>query len=42
MKLLSVNVSLPKEVTHKGKSGPTRILKEPVEGRVMLGTLNLE
>ncbi len=42
MKLLSVNVSLPKEVTHKGKSVTTGIFKEPVVGRVMLGTLNLK
>ena len=42
MRLLSVNVSLPKMVTHKGRSVTTGIFKEPVDGRVMLGTLNLE
>lgn len=42
MKLLSVNVSLPKEVTYKEKTTTTGIFKEPVEGRVMLGELNLD
>ena len=42
MKLLSVNVSLPKEVTHKGKTVRTGIFKEPVEGRINVRTLNLD
>ncbi len=42
MKLLSVNVSLPKEVPYKAKTITTGIFKEPVEGRVMLRELNLE
>ncbi len=42
MKLLSVNVSLPKEITHNGKNVTTGIFKEPVDGRVMLRTLNLD
>lgn len=42
MKLFSVNVSLPKEVPHKGKKVTTGIFKEPVSGRVMLRTLNLD
>ncbi len=42
MKLLSVNVSLPKEVPYMGKTTTTGIFKEPVPGRVMLRTLNLE
>jgi MOSC domain-containing protein YiiM len=42
MKLLSVNVSLPKEVPYMGKTTTTGIFKEPVSGRVMLRTLNLE
>lgn len=42
MKLLSVNVSRPKEVTHKGKTVRTGIFKEPVEGRVVARTLNLD
>ena len=42
MKLLSVNVSLPKEITFKGKTVNTGIFKEPVEGRVQVKTLNIE
>lgn len=42
MKLLSVNVSLPREVLHERKTVSTGIFKEPVEGRVMLRTLKLE
>ncbi len=42
MKLLSVNVSLPKEITHDGKTVTTGIFKEPVDGRVMLRALNLD
>jgi ferredoxin-NADP reductase/MOSC domain-containing protein YiiM len=42
MKLLSVNVSLPREIDHRGKTVTTGIFKEPVDGRVMLRTLNLD
>ena len=42
MKLLSVNVSPPTEVAHGGKTVTTGIFKRPVEGRVMLRTLNLD
>jgi MOSC domain-containing protein YiiM len=42
MKLLSVNVSLPKEVPHERKTVSTSIYKEPVDGRVMLRTMNLD
>ncbi len=42
MKLLSVNVGLPREVTHRGRTYPTAIFKQPVDGRVMLRTLNLD
>ena len=42
MKLLSVNVSLPKEISHNNKAVTTGIFKEPVQGRVMLRRLNLE
>ena len=42
MKLLSVNVSLPTEVLYRGKTITTGIFKEPVNGRVMLRTLNLD
>ena len=41
-KLLSVNVSLPKEVPYRGKTITTGIYKEPVEGRVALRELNLD
>ena len=42
MKLLSVNVSLPKEVPYKGKTVRTGIFKEAAQGRVKLGGLNLD
>jgi MOSC domain-containing protein YiiM len=42
MKLLSINVSPPTEVVHGGEMVTTGIFKRPVEGRVMLGTLNLD
>ena len=42
MKLLSVNVSPPAEVVHGGKTVTTGIFKVPVDGRVMLGKLNLD
>ena len=42
MKLLSVNVSLPKEVPYKGKAIRTGIFKEAVQGRVKLRSLNLD
>ncbi len=42
MKLVSVNVSLPKTVEHEGRSVSTSIYKEPVAGRVMVRKLNLE
>jgi len=41
-RLVSVNVGLPREVTWKGKTVTTGIFKEPVEGRVMMRTLNLD
>ncbi len=42
MRLVSVNVGLPREVTRKGKTITTGIYKEPARGRVMLRTLNLD
>ncbi len=42
MKLLSVNVSMGKEVPYMSKTVTTGIFKEPVSGRVMLRTLNLD
>ncbi|MEH2084689.1 MAG: MOSC domain-containing protein [Nostoc sp.] len=42
MKLISVNVGLPREVTWKGKIVTTGIFKEPVSDRVMVRSLNLD
>src|SRR5438132_3774820 len=42
MKILSVNVGLPKEVTWQGKIVTTGIFKKPVNMPVMMRTLNLE
>lgn len=42
MKIVSVNVGLPREVVWKGKKVTTGIFKEPVEGRVMMRRLNLD
>ena len=42
MKLVSVNVGLPREVTWHGKIVTTGIYKQPVEGRVRLRKLNLD
>ena len=42
MKLVSVNIGLPREVTWRGRSVTTAIYKQPVPGRVALRTLNLD
>jgi len=42
MRLLSVNVGLPREVSWHGGTATTSIFKEPVPGRVALSTLNLD
>jgi MOSC domain-containing protein YiiM len=42
MRVLSVNVGLPREVTWRGKPVRTGIYKEPVTGRVPLRRLNLD
>jgi MOSC domain-containing protein YiiM len=42
MKLVSVNVGLPRTVTWKGRTVTTGIFKEPVPGRINLRTLNLD
>jgi len=42
MKLISVNVGLPRLVDRDGDPVSTGIFKEPVAGRVMLRTLNLD
>jgi len=42
MKILSVNVGLPREVTWQGKLVTTGIFKKPVKAPIMLRTLNLD
>src|SRR5688572_8916291 len=42
MRLISVNVGLPRVVTLKGDPVSTGIFKEPVAERVMLRTLNID
>jgi MOSC domain-containing protein YiiM len=42
MKILSLNIALPREVTWQGKRVTTGIFKEPIQGRVMMRTLNLD
>ena len=42
MKLLSVNVGLPREIAWLGTQVTTGIFKEPVQGRVRLRKLNLD
>lgn len=42
MKLLSINVGLPREVLWQGKVVTTSIFKAPVSSRVPVGKLNLE
>jgi MOSC domain-containing protein YiiM len=41
MKIVSVNVSLPREVVWKGMRVQTAIFKEPVDGPVTISKLNL-
>ena len=42
MKLVSLNVGLPREVTWHGMAVSTGIFKQPVDGRVALRKLNLD
>jgi MOSC domain-containing protein YiiM len=42
MKLISVNIGLPREVSWQGRAVTTGIFKEPIKGSVMLRTLNLD
>jgi len=42
MKVLSINVGLPREIEWKGKIVRTSIFKEPVPGRLRVTKLNLE
>lgn len=41
-KLVSVNVSLPKEVTHNEQTFTTGIFKEPIQGIAKVNKLNIE
>ena len=41
MTLISINVGLPREITHRGQAITTGIFKAPVAGTVRLGRLNL-
>ena len=42
MKLLSIQIGKPREVQWAGKTVSTGIFKDPVEGQVFVGKLNLE
>jgi len=42
MRLISVNVGLPREIVHQGRVVSTGIFKEPVAGPVLLRHLNLD
>src|SRR5271157_2513748 len=42
MRVLSVNVGMPREVQWKGSTVSTAIFKEPVAGKVALRKLNLD
>jgi MOSC domain-containing protein YiiM len=42
MKLISVNVGLPRTVSWQGRPATTGIFKDPIEGSVVLHTLNLD
>ncbi len=42
MKVLSVNVGLPRDIISKGKTITTAIFKEPIKGRAQLRTLNFD
>ena len=42
MKILSINVGLPRLVMRNGEPVSTGIFKEPVASRVILRTLNLD
>lgn len=42
MKVVSINVGLPRQVEWHGKTVGTSIFKEPVAGRVRVGRLNVE
>jgi MOSC domain-containing protein YiiM len=41
MKVISVNVGLPRQISYENRQVVTSIFKEPIEGRVKVTTLNL-
>jgi len=41
MKVISVNVGLPRQVSHEKRQVVTSIFKEPVKGRIKVTILNL-
>src|SRR5437762_12527700 len=42
LRIISVNVGLPQEVEWRGRTVLTSIWKIPIDGRVRVGSLNLE
>jgi MOSC domain-containing protein YiiM len=42
VRIISVNVALPRQVNWQNKIVTTGIFKEPIQGRIMLRTLNLD
>lgn len=42
MKIVSINVGLPQEVEYKGKLTSTGIFKSPIDGPVMMRSLNID
>lgn len=42
MKLLSVNVAMPREITHRGRTAMSGIFKVPLTGRATLHEFNIE
>jgi MOSC domain-containing protein YiiM len=42
MKIISINIGLPREVSWQGKIVSTGIFKSPVDGSIRLRTLNLD
>lgn len=42
MKLISINVAQPKDVLHNSQVVKTGIFKQPLQGRVMVRTLNID
>jgi MOSC domain-containing protein YiiM len=42
MKIISVNIGLPKEIFHEGRLIRTGIFKQPADGRLRVTALNLD